>query len=399
MLDLGALEKAQTAIDPIWHTGVKECRFHHPALRVAAVEQRDFLTLRSVPHQLFDLINKPVGFGKVTGGLVHAHRFPRPGLRAQIFPQALAVVADQLISRIQDIAEAAVIALQLDLVRDLKLANKISHVTHASTAKGINALVVITNGHHRAARHWMATSGPIGTLPGQHLDPGVLQLVGVLKFIDQDVAKAPLVVLGYLRVVPQQLVAAQHQLAEIDDPFTLALLFIKRINFYFLAHFIVAYRYIFGTLAVFLAASKKVHQLFGGEAFIVDVELLAKPLDARQLILRIQNLKSRRQIDQLVMGAQKTVAQPMEGANPHATYVDWQHGRQPHQHFLGGLVGKRDRQNARWRDLAGLQEPGDAGGQHPGLARARSGQYQRMGGGQGDGCQLLWIKILQERGV
>ncbi len=273
----------------------------------------------------------------------------------------------------------------------MKLAHEISHVAHARAAKGVDALVVVTHGNHRAARHGAGTLRRIGTLPGQHLDPGVLQLVGVLKLVDQDVPEAPLVVLAHGRVVSEQLVAAQHQLAEIDHAFALALLFIQGIDLDFLAAFVVAHRHVLGALAVFLAAGDEIHQLLGRKPFVIDVELFAQPLDRRQLVLRIKNLETLRQVGQLVVRAQKTVAQPMKGANPHTANIDRQHGRQPHQHLLGGLVRKSDRQNAAGRDLAGLQQPGDAGGEHPGLARASAGQNQRVRSRQRHRRKLLGV--------
>ena len=105
-------------------------------------------------------------------------------------------MTDQRIGRVEDVAEAAVIALELDLLLNLELAHKVGHVAYARTAKSVNALVVVAHGHHRAARQGTRAFGCVIALPGQHLDPGVLQLVGVLKLVDQDVAKAPLVMLA-----------------------------------------------------------------------------------------------------------------------------------------------------------------------------------------------------------
>ena len=363
-------------------------------MRIAAVEQRNFLSRGAVPHQLLDLIDKPLRLSEIAGRFVHPHRFARAGFGAQVFAEALAVVANQRVGGIKNIAEAAVVALKLDLVCHVELAHKISHVADARTTEGVDALVVVTHSNHRAAWHGACTLRRIGALPGQHLDPRVLQLVGVLKLVDQNMPKTPLVVFAYRRVVAKQLVAAQHQLAEIDHAFALALLFVQRINLYFFATFFVAHRHVFGALAVFLAAGDEIHQLLGRKAFVVNIELFAQALDRRQLILRVENLETLRQIGELVVRAQKAVAQAMKGANPHAAYVHRQHGGQPHQHFLGGLVGEGDRQNAAGGHLAGLQQPGDAGGEHPGFARTSTGQNQRMGGRQRHRRQLLWIKIL-----
>ena len=97
MLDFSALEKPQAAVHPVRHTGIEQRGFHHPALRIAAVQQRNFLALDAVTHQLLDFIDKPLRLGKVAGGLVHAHRLAGAGFGRQVLAKAFAVVADQLI--------------------------------------------------------------------------------------------------------------------------------------------------------------------------------------------------------------------------------------------------------------------------------------------------------------
>ena len=281
-------------------------------------------------------------------------------------------------------------------MRHPEFPHKVRHVADSRTAKSINALIVVAHGHHRATGE---TGIPVCVLPRQHFDPGVLQLIGVLKFINQDVAKAPLVVLAHGSVVAQQLVAAQHQLAKVHHAFTLALFFVQRINFNFFAHFLVTCHQVLGSLAIFLAPGDEIHQLFGRKPFVVNIELFAQTFDTGKLVLRVQNLKCGWQIGQLVMRTQKAIAQAMESANPHAPHIDGQHGLQAHHHFLGGLVGERHRQNAARRYLPGLQQPSDARGQHAGFARTGPGQNQRVGGRQCHRCVLLGVKILQEWGI
>ena len=148
MLDFGALKKAQTAVHAVGHASIEQRGFHHPALGIAAVKQCDFLALTAVAHQLLDLVHKPLRLGKVAGRLINPHRLARTGIGAQVFAQPLAVVADQLVGRIQNIAKAAVIALKLDLVRDLKLPHEVGHIANARTTKGINTLVIVAHGDH-----------------------------------------------------------------------------------------------------------------------------------------------------------------------------------------------------------------------------------------------------------
>ena len=111
-------------------------------------------------------------------------------------------------------------------MRHVELAHEVSHVADACAAKGVDALVVVAHGDHRAARHGTQTLSCINALPGKHFDPGVLQLVGVLKLVDQNMPETPLVVFAHRCVVSQELVAAQHQLAEVNYALALALLFV-----------------------------------------------------------------------------------------------------------------------------------------------------------------------------
>jgi len=46
-------------------------------------------------------------------------------------------------------------------------------------------------------------------------------------------------------------------------------------------------------------------------------------------------------------------------------------------------------------DVAGLDQPGDAGGEDAGLAAAGAGKNQRMLVGQGDGGELMFVEIVQ----
>jgi hypothetical protein len=203
VLDFGALKEAQAAVHAVGHGGVEQGRFDDPALRVAAVEHGNLLALQAVAlHQLPNLIDHPLRLGQVGAGLVHAHGLARALRGAQALAQAAAVVADELVGRVEDVAVAAVVLLQLDLVLHIELAHKVGHVAHARAAKGVNALVVIAHGHDAGVRVQLA----IDHVARHLLEPQVLQAVGVLELIDQDVAKAPLVVRAQGVVVAQQLV-------------------------------------------------------------------------------------------------------------------------------------------------------------------------------------------------
>ena len=393
VLHFRTFKKAHAAVHTVRNAGIEQLAFNHPALRVAAVEDGNFLAaVAIVAHQVFDLAHDPAGFIQIGGRLHHPHGFTGTLVGAQVFTQALAVVLNQRVGAVQNMAVAAVVLLQLDLLLHTKLAHKVTHIAHARTAEGIDALVIIAHRQHAGRALQLA----IHHLTGQLLEPCVLQLVGVLKLVHQDKTEAALVVLAQVHIVTQHFKAAQHQLAKIHHAFTLALLFIQLVQLYLLFGIGVGRHHVFGAQPFFLATGNEPAQLLGRKALIVHVVLLAQALDGRELVLRIQNLESSRQARRHMVGAQQAVAQAVESANPHAAHVVGQHGRQAGVHLLGRLVGKGHGHDAAGRDLPCLQQPGNARGQHPRLARARTRQHQRMALRQGHGGTLLIVQALQQ---
>ena len=292
---------------------------------------------------------------------------------------------------------AAVVLLQLDLVAYIELAHKVRHIPDPRAAKGVNALVIVADRQHRPAlprrpRH------TAGVHTGEHLHPGVLQLVGVLELINQDVPKAALVVGTDVSVVAQQFVAAQHQLTKIHHAFALTLLFVQLVQVDLAPGLRVAQLHVLRAQTVFFATSDEPHEFFGRKLLFINAHLFAQALDRTKLVLRIQNLKGLRQIGSLVMGTQKAVAQTMEGADPHGAHIDRQHGRQARHHLFGGLVGEGHRQHTAGGHVTVLQQPGNARGQHPGLAGARPSQNQREFGGEFNSSALLRIQGFDQGG-
>ena len=91
---------------------------------------------------------------------------------------------DEFIGGIQNMAMAAVVLLEFDLVLDRVLAHKVSHIAHPCTAKSINTLIVIP--HRQNCAVWAS----------EQFDPSVLKSIGVLKLINQYMREALLVMLS-----------------------------------------------------------------------------------------------------------------------------------------------------------------------------------------------------------
>jgi hypothetical protein len=109
VLDLGALEKPQAAVHPVGMPALNKRGLHHPALRIAAVKQA--ISRRSMPSRTSCAPRRQSTALRQSRWSLRTPAPARPGrLGAQVLAQAAAVVADQRVGRIEDVAEAAVIA-------------------------------------------------------------------------------------------------------------------------------------------------------------------------------------------------------------------------------------------------------------------------------------------------
>jgi hypothetical protein len=66
----------------------------------------------------------------------------------------------------------------------------------------------------------------------------------------------------------------------------------------------------------------------------------------------------------------------VEGADPQRPRGYLQQPASAFTHLAGRLVGKGDRQDAEWRDMIDLDEPGQPVDQYAGLAATGTGQHQ-----------------------
>jgi hypothetical protein len=106
---------------------------------------------------------------------------------------------------------AAVVLFKLDDFLDTKVLLQIEHVAGVRPAKPVYGLIVVSH----------PKDGVVGA--GKQLQPLVLQAIGVLEFVHQDVLEAPAVMLPQQFVPAQQFVAPKQQFGEIDHAVAIAL--------------------------------------------------------------------------------------------------------------------------------------------------------------------------------
>ena len=149
----------------------------------------------------------------------------------------------------------------------LVLTHKVRHIANTGATEGINALVIVAYCKHCATvlRHGAC----------KLFDPCVLQFVGILELVNQNVTEAATVVLSDGIVIAQEFVRAQHQFTKIHHALALALGFVEFIQLYFFTGIGVTHIYIFGSKSVLFAPSNKPHGLLRWKTFFVHLKLFA----------------------------------------------------------------------------------------------------------------------------
>ena len=224
-------------------------------------------------------IHDELRFVEIGTSGIEPDRLARAFRGPQVFAQALAVVADEHIRRVQNIALRTVILFQLDHAGDRELAQEGLHIAGMRAAKGVDGLVIVAYREH-------------GIVFTRHqFQPLVLEAAGVLKFVHQNIFEARLVMQAQRLVAIEQLIRAQQQFGKIHHTFALALLFVGGVKIAITHAGLVQRLDIICAQPLFLGIVDKVRHLLRRIFLVVDIQQLHQALDCRELILRIQNLK------------------------------------------------------------------------------------------------------------
>ncbi len=124
-------------------------------------------------------------------------------LAPQVLLEQLGVVLDEVVGALQDALRGAVILFQLDDAQGGVVVLQVVQVGGTGTAPGVDGLVVVA--HH----------GDRGTAAGQQFHHLVLAIVGVLIFVDQQVAEAVLPALQCFFMCLEQLYRQTDKVVEI----------------------------------------------------------------------------------------------------------------------------------------------------------------------------------------
>ena len=167
-----------TTIDTIGDGCPEQVFLEQPGLGGGAVDNRHFLGTPALAQPLFHLLDDKTGLVLFVEGGVECNGCALVVRGPQLLAHPVIVIGNQGIGCLEDITGGAVVLLQLDDFYVCKIAAEMLHVLNLGTTPPINGLVIVPDHQHAAV------------IPGQHTYPGVLDGIGVLEFVYQQVAQA-----------------------------------------------------------------------------------------------------------------------------------------------------------------------------------------------------------------
>ena len=132
---------------------------------------------------LFDPSDHIACFIQIIKGTVQGDRFAVLAVRPEVFPQPVAVMGDQGVRRFQDIIGGTVVLFETDGGRAGEIFQETLDIFHLRAAPAVDRLIIITDNHHFTG------------IARQHAYPGILDAVGVLEFVHEDIGKTITIVL------------------------------------------------------------------------------------------------------------------------------------------------------------------------------------------------------------
>ena len=293
----------------------------------------------------------------------HAHRIAGTVLAPQVLLEQLGVVLDEVVGALQNALRRTVVLLQLDDAQGGIVFLQVAQIGRAGAAPGIDGLVVVA---HR---------GDSGAVAGQQLHHLVLAIVGVLVFVDEQVAEALLPALVCFCICLEQfhrqtdeivevyrLISAQRFLVARVEQGDALLLFVLGLAFRLL-------RREEGSLPVRHHALRSANLLFvrTAQQFADDLSCIGA-IEYGELLLVAE---------QRPVLAQNLHAQRMEGADGHTLGIaPAQQLSDALAHFVCGFVGESDGGHVARRIAAIFDEVSKLVRDDTRLAATGPGQHQ-----------------------
>jgi len=170
--------------------------------------------------------------------------------------------------------------------------------------------------------------------------------VGILKFIDQNMSKALLIVLKNMRLFQPEFMSPQQQFSKIHHTAALTECFIVSINIQHKFSTVKISRIqLSGSHPIVFTVINKPLQFTRRMLLFINADFFHNTLEQAQLIITVNNLKIFHQSGIFPVCTQQTMRQPMESAHPHITQWSFQQVLNTKAHFSCRFIGESDRHN------------------------------------------------------
>ena len=176
--DLGALVEAEAADDLVGQADRDEALFELAGLELGADEDRDVLERTARAHVAFDVLADAARFLRAVPDADDSNLLALARIGPERLAEAPGVMGDEAVGGGEDVRGRTVILLEPDDLRAREILLEAQDVGDLGAAPGIDRLVVVADAAKVAARL------------GEQFQPFVLALVGILIFVDEDVAEA-----------------------------------------------------------------------------------------------------------------------------------------------------------------------------------------------------------------
>ena len=226
----------------------------------------------------------------------------------------------------------------------------------------------------------------------------VLDRVGVLVLVDEDVAEPAAVVIEDVGVLLEQFDGDQQEVVEVHGAGLAQASLVFGVDVGDLA-----FGRCLGPIAVRLDADhlvlgrrdRRVHRP-RWETFRVEVEVAQDVAGEPDRVGLVVDRERRRVPQHLRVAAQDAHTCGVERGHPHLLRHRPDERADAGLHLLRGLVGEGDRQDLERRHVLLFDQVGDAVGEHARLARAGTGDDQKRPFGVDDGIELGGIQAFRQ---
>ena len=367
VLYLAALVEADRAHQPVWDAGPPERLLERARLRVGAVEHHHLLVRplarARTPAQLAD---DPLGFVALVGRGEQRDRFPALPHGSEGLPNPAAILRDDAVRGVEDHLGGAVVLLQSHEPGAGEVLLELAHVAYVRPAPTVDRLVVVADRGDVAVR-------------AEPLHEQILRLVRVLELVHQDELELAPVGLQPVGMLIEQRERMQQQIVEIHRVRGLERGAERGVDVR--RHLgepveLRARRELRGGLHPVLRGRDQRRDAARREQLRGMPPLLLQPLHQSEPVVLIVDREPPGEAKQLRLAPQEPRRERVERADPEAGRVAIEQTPDPLLHLAGRLVRERDREDPVGGHAVAIDQVGDPGGKHAGLARPRAREDQ-----------------------